>query len=274
MSKEINDTVVIGDVAVNEDSITPSHYFDYVKGLKHKLDTEEWELIVNNTLKMMERCKITGQINMAKELAHHIDLALKELEAASKGFDIFVNRKDIESYIDKVEGKSINIIELSRYEREIPDEVIDKIIIAKEIFDEIYIIYTDYTKETSKKVAKERRDKDPILFGAFLDKDEDSKTKVYVEDRLFFIADWVEDKCDLTLKQIVLDVKDKNNKDITYRVSKPKDAEEVKKYLNSFNKPIEDNEPVSIFEKVKKVVTRKKSTKTTKKKSINNKKEE
>ena len=273
MSEEIKNAVVIGDMVVDEGSITPSHYFDYVKGLKHKLETEQWELIIDNTLKMIDRCKITGQTSMAKELAHHANLALKELEAASKGFDIFVNRKDIESYIDKVDGKAINIIELSRYEREIPDDIINKIVETKEIFDEFYIIYTDYTKETSKKVAKERRDKDPMLFGAFLDKDADSKTKIYVEDRLFFIADWVEEKCDLTLQQIALDIKDKSSKDITYKVSSPKDSDEVKKYLNSFIKPIEEgNEPVSLFTKVKSAV-RKKTT-TTPKKRTTKKKEE
>ena len=141
-------------------------------------------------------------------------------------------------------------------------------------YDEFYIIYTDYTKETSKKVAKERRDKDPILFGAFLDKDADSKTKVYVEDRLFFIADWVEEKCGLTLQQIALDVKDKSGKDITYKVSTPKDAEEVKNYLNSFTKPIEEgNKPVSLFTKVKSAVRGRKKT-TTSKKGTTKKKEE
>ena len=275
MSDEIKDAVVIGDMAVDEGSITPSHYFDYVKGLKHKLETEQWELIIDNTLKMIDRCKITGQTSMAKELAHHANLALRELEAASKGFDIFVNRKDIESYIDKVEGKAINIIELSRYEREIPDDIIDKIVEAKKIFDEFYIIYIDYTKETSKKVAKERRDKDPILFGAFFDRDADSETKIYVEDRLFFIADWVEEKCDLTLQQIALGIKDKSGKDITYKVSDPKDAEEVKNYLNSFTKPIEEgNKPVSLFTKVKSAVRGRKKSTTTSKKRTTKKKEE
>ena len=266
MSDEIKKEVVaIGDKLIDEDSVTPSHYFEYVKGLKNKLDTEEWQLIIDNILKMIDTCKITGQTEMSKNLAHQADLALRELKAANKGFDIYVLRKDIESYIDKVEGKAINIIELSRYEREIPKDIIMKIVAAKDIFDEFYIIFTDYTKETSKKVAKERRDKDPILFGAFLDKTADSKTKVYVEDRLFFIADWVEEKCDLTLEQIALDVKDKSGKDITYKISSPKDEEAVKKYLDSLTNP-ESSEPVSIFKKVKKAVKRSTTNRKTTKK--------
>ena len=32
--------------------------------------------------------------------------------------------------------------------------------------DKLYILFTDYTGKEQRKVAKERREKDPILFGA------------------------------------------------------------------------------------------------------------
>ena len=235
-------TEQIGDTIYNSNKVTPSLYFDYVKGLKNKVEFEEYGLIIDNTLKMINKAKITEQTSMAKRLTHQLELALRELEAAKKGFDIFVNRKDIELYISKVEAKAVKIIELSRYTREIPDDIIDKIAEAKEVFDEMYIMFTDYTKKETKKVAKERRDKDPILFGAFIDKDGEKENKIYVEDRLFFIADWVEDKCDLTLEEICRDVKDKSNKDITYKVDLPTTEEAAKSYLDSFNNPIEESD--------------------------------
>ena len=259
-------TEQIGDNIYDSDKVTPSLYFDYVKGLKNKVEFEEYGLIIDNTLKMINKAKITGQTSMAKRLTHQLELALRELEAAKKGFDIFVNRKDIELYISKVEAKAVKIIELSRYTREIPDDIIDKIAEAKEVFDEMYIMFTDYTKKETKKVAKERRDKDPILFGAFIDKDGEKENKIYVEDRLFFIADWVEDKCDLTLEEICRDVKDKSNKDITYKVDLPTTEEAAKSYLNSFNDPIEESDlkPVSLFDKIKSIPKKKSTTSKTK----------
>ena len=259
-------TEQIGDNIYDSDKVTPSLYFDYVKGLKNKVEFEEYGLIIDNTLKMINKAKITGQTSMAKRLTHQLELALRELEAAKKGFDIFVNRKDIELYISKVEAKAVKIIELSRYTREIPDDVIDKIAEAKEVFDEMYIMFTDYTKKETKKVAKERRDKDPILFGAFIDKDGEKENKIYVEDRLFFIADWVEDKCDLTLEEICRDVKDKSNKDITYKVDLPTTEEAAKSYLDSFNNPIEESDlkPVSLFDKIKSIPKKKSTTSKTK----------
>ena len=259
-------TEQIGDTIYDSDKVTPSLYFDYVKGLKNKVEFEEYGLIIDNTLKMINKAKITEQTSMAKRLTHQLELALRELEAAKKGFDIFVNRKDIELYISKVEAKAVKIIELSRYTREIPDDIIDKIAEAKEVFDEMYIMFTDYTKKETKKVAKERRDKDPILFGAFIDKDGEKENKIYVEDRLFFIADWVEDKCDLTLEEICRDVKDKSNKDITYKVDLPTTEEAAKSYLDSFNSPIEESDlkPVSLFDKIKSIPKKKSTTSKTK----------
>lgn len=246
----------IGDKSYPEDQVTPSIYFEYVKGLKQQVNYAEYDLIIDTALKMMEKTKITGQVSMAKKLTHQVELALRELDAAKAGFDIFVNRKDIERYIQKVEKKVIKVIELKNYSREIPDEAIDKIAKAREIFDELYIVFTDYTNKEAKKVAKARRDKDPIVFGAFKDTDESNNSnRPYLEDRFFFIADWVDEKCDLTLEQIVHDVQDSEDREITYRVSvDARDEEAVKKFITSLDEPVEDLEPVSIFAKLKKML--------------------
>lgn len=263
--KEIEQkSIEVDGVLYSEDEITPSIYFDHVKGLKNKVDNEEQQLVIDNALKMINKCKLTKQTTMAKELSHQVNLALRELNAARRGFDIFIYRKDIESYIDKVEGKAIKLIELERYTREIPDDVIDKITLANEIFDRLYICFTDYTDKHAKKVAKERREKDPILFGAFLDKeDEKTENKVYVEDRLFFIADWIEDNCELTLEEMVRDVKNKSEKDITYKIGSFKDEEEIRNYLNSFTAEPEKNlKPVSLFSKIKSVAKKDEDSKS------------
>lgn len=262
--KVVDELITIGDVAVNPEDVTPSHYFDYVKGLKQKLNHDEYNHIIDEALTMMKKCKITGQVEMAKELAHEVDLCLRELDAASKGFDVFVNRKDIELYIHKVEGKAVKLLELKNYPREIPDDQLDKIALAKEIFDELYIAFTDYSLKETKKVAKARRDKDPVVFGAFLNKmdNDDSNSSrsrnVYIEDRLFFVADWIDEKCDLTFEELVRGVSDKLNKEVTYKIETPQDAEEIRKFIKSVDEPIENLKPVSIFAKIKQKVSKKK----------------
>jgi hypothetical protein len=268
------ETVQIGDKVVDIDAITPSDYFEHVKGLKTKLDETEYAIILDNALTMLEKTKKTGQLAMAKKLAHQAELALREIEAARQGFNIFVLRKDIETYIDKIEDKPVKVIELSRYSREIPDDKIDIISKARDIFDELYIVYTDYALKDTKKVAKHRRDKDPIVFGAFIDKTSNKEDTIYVEDRMFFITDWVEEKCDLTLEEIVRYTSDKMGKTITYTVPTTESGvRQINNYLKSFtvDKDKEDIKlkPTEIFKKkVTKAVSKlKKVTRGRKKKT-------
>ena len=262
-NEETTELITIGDRVIAPEDITPSVYFDYIKGLKQKLDTDEYDHIVDGALQMMKKCKITGQVSMAKELAHSVELCLRELNAAKRGFDVFVNRKDIEAYIGKVEGKAIKLMELKHYPREIPDDQLDKIEKAQDIFDELYIAFTDYSLTETKKIAKARRDKDPVVFGAFFDKgDIESDSKTYVEDRMFFVADWVDEKCDLTFEELVRGMGKNKDREVTYKLTDPKDFEEVKAFINSQTQPVEELEPTSIFEKVKQAVKKK----TTKKK--------
>ena len=86
-------SIEVDGVLYSEDEITPSIYFDHVKGLKNKVDNEEQQLVIDNALKMINKCKLTKQTTMAKELSHQVDLALRELNAARRGFDIFIYRK-------------------------------------------------------------------------------------------------------------------------------------------------------------------------------------
>ena len=60
------ETITIGDKVYNKEDITPSIYFEYVKDLKQKLDYKEYEVIIDTTLKMLKKAKITGQTAMAK----------------------------------------------------------------------------------------------------------------------------------------------------------------------------------------------------------------
>ncbi|MDU7184950.1 MAG: hypothetical protein E6294_02830, partial [Klebsiella sp.] len=75
----------------------------------------------------------------------------------------------------------------------------------KDKFDEFFIVFTDYTGEKEREVKKERIEKDPILFGAFLNEE----TKV-VADRFYFLGDWIDEYCDLTLDKMICSMKELN----------------------------------------------------------------
>lgn len=91
----------------------------------------------------------------------------------------------------------------------------------------------------ARRVQEERREKDPILFGAFLDREKNA-----INERFYYIGDWVDDYCDLTLDKMVAEMKEDTGKDIVNNMfSIPKTQEELQNQLNSLN--LEEDESSS-----------------------------
>lgn len=138
-------------------------------------------------------------------------------------YDTVINRVDLEAWTLDIYEKAkkedkpnpIHIIELKNYSRTIPEDVIEKVGNARNYFDMLYVTYTDYTGETVRKVEKEKRDKDPIIFGAFLVPTEHGNR--IPSEHLFYIADWIDDFCDLTMDQVIKSYKEATNKDIVLK---------------------------------------------------------
>ena len=188
---------------------TPSEYFKYIKNMSEGIKSENLKALYNATASALKTCVITGQKDLARSLMVKLELLTRERNAVDNGFDQVINRTDLEAWVidiasqakDNKEPNPIHIIELKRYQRMVPDEVIDKVEKARDYFDMLYVAYTDYTGETVRKVEKEKRDKDPILFGAFLVPSDNGN--MIPSEHLFFIADWVDEYCDLTMDQLI-----------------------------------------------------------------------
>ena len=217
----------INDKSVEVTELTPTEYFDKLKGLKKDITEDEILQVLDNCLKLMETPKKLGQKKMVKKIYTQAEILIRELEVVKAGYQTYVLRDDIVYYIDKIAKKPVKIIELANYERDIPDEVAEKAIAAQEsgLFDEFFVVFTDYTGEAERTVAKERRDKDPILFGVIHHPNKDRVPT----NRLYYIADWVDEYCDLTLDELCNQFKSVDKKkSILYVNSIPKDIKEIK----------------------------------------------
>lgn len=257
---EAKETIQIGDKVYNVDDVTPTIYFDYVKGKKKDIKDENLEAVADNCLTLLQKTKLTGQTAAAERIVAQYELIMRELNAASFGFDTIVYKSDIEKFIQKISKNPVKIIELSKYSREVDDSVMDKLMIAKdnELFDEYYVLFTDYCDKEAKKVAKERRDKDPILFGAFKSKDKNN----IPEDRFFYIGDWIDEYCDLTLEEMLAQYEKSESAGAKYTIDIPKDVEELKVYMGMLEK--KNPEKATLIGKIKNVVE-KATSKTTRK---------
>ncbi len=206
----------------NEDlkEMTPYQYFQFVKSKVNEMNDENLNKLYSISSELLEKYKKTGQVKAAKKLAFHIKSILKEKEIIDLGITKFVYRDDIENYIDNIAKDVVKIIELKNYPREIPDELVEIIEKTKDIFDEMYVLFTDYTGEVEKEVEKER---DPILFGSFIDRTVDEMSQ-----RMYYLGDWIDEYCDLTLDKLV----SQTNKSIVKEISIPNDTNELINQLN------------------------------------------
>ena len=251
---ETIETIEINGTLYNVNDITPTLYFEYVKGMKKDIQDENLQVVADNCLTLLKKTKITGQTEQAKKIVNQYQLIMRELKAASFGFNTIVYKSDIEKFITNISKHPVKIIELSKFQREVDDSVLDRLIIAKEneLFDEYYVLFTDYTMKETKKVAKERRDKDPILFGAFKTEDRNN----IPENRFFYIGDWIDEYCDLTLEELLTQYEQAESKGAKYIIDIPKDVEALKEYMGMVEKK-DPEKAETILDKVKKKVSRK-----------------
>lgn len=208
--------------------MTAQEYFDIVKARKQTVTDEDLQRVYDNCLELLNKYKITGQTSGLRKLIFHLETIEAERELVKMGITTFIYRDDIEEYIDSISKDVVKIIELQNYEREIPDDVVAIIAKVQGKFDKLYVLFTDYTGKTERKVEAARRQKDPILFGTF-----QSEALRTVIDRFYFLADWEDEFCDLTLDKMVNEVKASKKRNIAKTIKTPEDIEELKKQLGA-----------------------------------------
>ena len=201
-TKKTKEEVTKEDVKVEEkkekEILTPSEYFEKIKGMKNFADREELQAFYDTAMSKFKKYMITGQKEPARHLFNLCKLAQREMDILDAGIDTFIYRKDIDTYVEKVADECVVCIELENYQRDIPDDIVDKLVMCKEknLFDKYYIFFTDYTGEHRSKVEEKKKAKDPIIFGNCLIEDK-------VSDRMYFIGDWVDEYCSLTLDKMI-----------------------------------------------------------------------
>ena len=221
-----------------EEKFTPSQYFNYIKNSKNTITTEALKKSYEVFLKLAEKYNKLGQTESLKKLCFLADTLQKEEKLIEIGITTYIYKSTIEDYIENVADKTVKIIELSRYTREIPDELVETVEKSKKLFDEFYVVFTDYTGLEERRVEKERRDKDPILFGVF-------KNSTSVADRFYFLGDWIDEYCDLTLDKMIEEYKEYNYESPTCEDKIPETSEELVEVLKKMYK-IEDENKITL----------------------------
>lgn len=232
-------------VRVDRKTMEPEEYFTVLKGSMGRITNEELETQLRRVASEIIRCKRLGQNVLAEKLEFAAESIVRERVLYSEGYTNFVHQDMLRENIDKVQPRGgVKLIELNRYQRFIPEYPASMIEIAREknLFDGFLVLFTDLTgKDYASPEERQfiQRNKDPICFGYF--KDEEKRTNE-IHPRLYMVADWADEHCDLTWDRLVNQlpeeatgfITDEAVTDVINRVSQPK----AKKWTDQPTSPL------------------------------------
>jgi len=169
--------------------------------------------------KALVQAKTMGQIALLQRLIDLMDTVKGETVLIAMGLKKYVTEKQVIDFYEKVgEDKNLKLSWIKHFNRIIPEEVYDvkKDVDERKIFDNYVILHYD-PKDNGEKPTKEEieKRKDPILFGVIKN-----------SRKLYYIADWKDEYCDLTLEEMFKILKGKvlqiNNKNVKTFIDKTK----------------------------------------------------
>lgn len=178
-----------GKVEVRADLI-----FEFIKA--HMNDTQVHDLITQAQVlgKLLVKARALGQDAFSDSLRVRIACNLKEQEFRVRGYGKWFSRSAIKKFQD-VANVRLELVDLSHFSRPIP--AIPAALIQKlneaQVFHRLMILHMNPTGDQALSFAERIKKKDPILFG----------TSQYNDDRLFYITDWVDEVCDLTMDKLL-----------------------------------------------------------------------
>lgn len=186
--------------SLSEKRISPRLYFKFIKSKLKKTQQQRLKRRLVVLQKLTRDAFELGQQAVYEEYAKIIVSVVREAEAFACGYSQFIDIEDINKFknIAKDSGvykSPVYFKTLEDFPRSVPTRVAIRIkdLQEKKLFDKLWILYLDYTHEPIKTNKEKIREKDPILFGQFN----------YAKNKYFYITDWVDDYCDLTLEGFV-----------------------------------------------------------------------
>ena len=205
----------------NKANVSPKLAFDYIsKNLKED-GREELKKNLEDFKLLLDIADNQGSLAIREKAEKEIAKITQEMLISAHGYKKYFMEHDILLIKSLIKGKVCNLCKHEEFPRVIPTEPLKEIKNAEDlgIFDEIVILYLDYTKENIKSNAQQIKEKDPIAFG-----------KIFSSPgKFFYITCWIDDYCDLTLDKAIKLIKQGNPNFILpeYKGLSPKEVNDI-----------------------------------------------
>ena len=170
-------------------------FFAEVKGLaKNSQEAEKYMDRAAGYIKAIKSADLAGQNALKERLLGGLIINKYESVLNAIGKYYVIKEEDVVNFA-KNTPKGLALDYIKNYIRPIPTEVINEITKMNEleIFDNYVILHYDPDRKSFKETFRElERRRDPILFGV-----------IKGSKKLYYITDWIDEYCDLTLDKFV-----------------------------------------------------------------------
>lgn len=191
---------------LEKEESTKMSVMQFFKDIKVSLNDSEWvnyEKTIENYRKELARSKQMGQTALFENLKKKISVVKQESVLQSKQVK-YLTQEQLLTLGDKTK-RGIKLDYIKNFVRIIPDDIYDKKVEADTwcIYDNYVVMHYDPSNTASQMTEKEKKEeeerkKDPILFGV-----------IKGSTNLYYIGDWIDEYCDLTLEKALEIINDK-----------------------------------------------------------------
>ena len=181
------------EVKENEKYMDALQFFSMVKA-SSKESVATYRDRVSDYFKSIHNAVTVGQTALVEDLLRGLVTNKYESVLFAEGLYYVVNEQQMVSFVKQCE-KGIKLEYVKNFTRPMPQDIVDKIakINQLEVFDNYVVLYYDPDGKIYKETAKEEaKRKDPIIFGV-----------IAGSEKLYYVADWIDEYCDLTLEAFI-----------------------------------------------------------------------
>lgn len=175
-------------------------FFENIKTNISELDYKNISEILSKYDSVLSNAKYNNQVALCEILEDYIGILKNELILTSSEFNKFLEEPDVVDFYNKASKHEkyqtgLCLTYIKNFVKIIPNEISELKIKADKlnVFDNYVILHYDYDNSSVADTKEEaEKKKDPIMFGVIRN-----------SRRLYYIGDWIDVYCDLTLGVLI-----------------------------------------------------------------------
>lgn len=201
-------------------------FFESIKTSVKNIDKDSIDEILEKYMVTLDNAQDNRQTALIERIMGFIEILRTELILSTSKFNKYLTEADVVKFYNlaSVHNKfktNLCLTYIKNFVKIIPEEVtsLKKEADALKIFDNYVILHYDYSGDAvAETKEEEEKRKDPVLFGV-----------IKGSKNLYYIGDWVDDYCDLTLDAIIKKIGKKNAHKLNAKTSVKESGENINK---------------------------------------------